>query len=100
MPARRPSATRCNINCTERRFDNPSVYCASWKGIFAHIWERIAPTLTLESNPPGIASKFAAFWAEAAATRPFFRAGVTQPAHGVDITAASAGARHKAGHDA
>ena len=32
----------------ERRFDNPSVYCESWKRIFAHIWERIAPTLTIE----------------------------------------------------
>ena len=28
-----------------RRFDNPSVYCESWKRIFAHIWNRIAPTL-------------------------------------------------------
>jgi uncharacterized protein len=33
---------------SERRFDNPSVYCGSWKRIFAHIWERIAPTLTIE----------------------------------------------------
>jgi uncharacterized protein len=33
---------------SERRFDNPSVYCESWKRIFAHIWERIAPTLTVE----------------------------------------------------
>ena len=33
---------------SERRFDNPSVYCESWKRIFAHIWERIAPTLTIE----------------------------------------------------
>jgi uncharacterized protein len=33
---------------TERRFDNPSVYCESWKRIFAHIWQRIAPTLSLE----------------------------------------------------
>ena len=32
----------------ERQFDNPSVYCESWKRIFAHIWERIAPTLTVE----------------------------------------------------
>jgi uncharacterized protein len=32
----------------ERRFDNPSVYCESWKRIFAHIWDRIAPTLSLE----------------------------------------------------
>jgi len=33
---------------TERRFDNPSVYCESWKRILGHIWERIAPTLTIE----------------------------------------------------
>jgi uncharacterized protein len=33
---------------SERKFDNPSVYCASWKGIFDHIWDRIAPTLTVE----------------------------------------------------
>jgi uncharacterized protein len=32
----------------ERRFDNPSVYCESWKRIFTHIWKRIAPTLDLE----------------------------------------------------
>jgi uncharacterized protein len=37
----------------ERRFDNPSVYCESWKRIFAHIWERIAPTLTVEVAPAG-----------------------------------------------
>lgn len=30
---------------TERGFDNPSVYCDSWKRIFTHIWDRIAPTL-------------------------------------------------------
>jgi hypothetical protein len=35
----------------ERRFDNPSVYCESWKRIFAHIWDRIAPTLTVEVAP-------------------------------------------------
>jgi uncharacterized protein len=29
-------------------FDNPSVYCESWKRIFDHIWDRIAPTLGLE----------------------------------------------------
>ena len=28
----------------ERQFDNPSVYCESWKAIFNHIWKRIAPT--------------------------------------------------------
>jgi uncharacterized protein len=40
---------------TERRFDNPSVYCESWKRIFEHIWGRIAPTLILEyeASPPG-----------------------------------------------
>lgn len=36
---------------TARRFDNPSVYCESWKRIFAHIWDRIAPTLTVEIAP-------------------------------------------------
>ncbi len=33
---------------TERRFDNPSVYCESWKRILGHMWDRIAPTLTVE----------------------------------------------------
>ena len=32
----------------ERRFDNPSVYCDSWKRIFTHIWKRISPTLIVE----------------------------------------------------
>jgi uncharacterized protein len=32
----------------ERRFDNPSVYCESWKRILGHIWSRIAPTLSVE----------------------------------------------------
>jgi uncharacterized protein len=32
----------------ERKFDNPSVYCESWKRIFEHIWNRIAPTLIVE----------------------------------------------------
>jgi uncharacterized protein len=32
----------------ERRFDNPSVYCESWKRIFTHIWDRISPTLRVE----------------------------------------------------
>jgi uncharacterized protein len=36
----------------ERRFDNPSVYCESWKRIFEHIWARIAPTLALEYHAP------------------------------------------------
>ena len=31
----------------ERRFDNPSVYCESWKRILGHMWDRIAPTLTV-----------------------------------------------------
>jgi uncharacterized protein len=32
----------------ERNFDNPSVYCDSWKRIFEHLWQRMAPTLILE----------------------------------------------------
>ena len=32
----------------ERKFDNPSVYCESWKKIFDHLWTRISPTLMLE----------------------------------------------------
>jgi uncharacterized protein len=32
----------------ERGFDNPSVYCESWKKIFDHLWTRISPTLILE----------------------------------------------------
>jgi uncharacterized protein len=32
----------------ERGYDNPSVYCQSWKNIFSHIWTRIAPTLTVD----------------------------------------------------
>jgi len=35
----------------ERRFDNPSVYCESWKRILGHIWSRIAPTLSVEVEP-------------------------------------------------
>src|ERR687888_18076 len=40
-----------------RKYDNPSVYCESWKRIFDHIWERISPTLVLNyeaapANPP------------------------------------------------
>jgi uncharacterized protein len=30
-----------------RKYDNPSVYCASWKRIFEHIWNRVSPTLVL-----------------------------------------------------
>jgi uncharacterized protein len=32
----------------ERQFDNPSVYCESWKQIFAHIWGRISPSLVVQ----------------------------------------------------
>jgi uncharacterized protein len=32
----------------ERKYDNPSVYCESWKQIFDHLWRRISPTLVLE----------------------------------------------------
>jgi uncharacterized protein len=40
-----------------RKYDNPSVYCESWKRIFDHIWERVSPTLILNyeatpANPP------------------------------------------------
>jgi uncharacterized protein len=31
-----------------RKFDNPSVYCESWKKIFGHLWTRISPTLLLQ----------------------------------------------------
>jgi uncharacterized protein len=37
----------------ERRYDNPSVYCESWKRIFGHIWERISPTLSVEIETVG-----------------------------------------------
>jgi len=40
----------------ERRFDNPSVYCDSWKRIFTHIWQRIAPTLVVEYETPKVAA--------------------------------------------
>ncbi len=30
----------------ERGFDNPSVYCESWKRIFTHIWDRISSTFS------------------------------------------------------
>lgn len=36
----------------ERKFDNPSVYCESWKKIFDHLWTRISPTLVLEHRMP------------------------------------------------
>jgi uncharacterized protein len=35
----------------ERQFDNPSVYCESWKKILGHIWDRIAPTLVVDLKP-------------------------------------------------
>lgn len=42
----------------ERQFDNPSVYCESWKRIFDHIWRRVSPTLVLDyvgtANEPGL----------------------------------------------
>ncbi|MCB1511496.1 MAG: radical SAM protein [Hyphomicrobiaceae bacterium] len=37
----------------ENGYDNPSVYCESWKKIFAHIWERLAPTMVLSLEEPG-----------------------------------------------
>ncbi len=33
-------------------YDNPSVYCESWKNIFGHIWTRISPTLVLDFQGP------------------------------------------------
>jgi uncharacterized protein len=33
----------------ERKYDNPSVYCQSWKRIFDHLWRRVSPTLVLRS---------------------------------------------------
>lgn len=36
----------------ERQFDNPSVYCESWKRIFDHLWTRISPTLILQAEAP------------------------------------------------
>jgi uncharacterized protein len=35
----------------QRKYDNPSVYCDSWKRIFDHIWGRISPTLVLNYKP-------------------------------------------------
>ena len=32
----------------DRKYDNPSVYCESWKRIFDHIWRRVSPTLVLQ----------------------------------------------------
>lgn len=34
-------------------YDNPSVYCESWKKIFDHIWTRLAPTMVLSLEQPG-----------------------------------------------
>jgi uncharacterized protein len=36
----------------EKQYDNPSVYCESWKKIFDHMWNRISPTLVLEPDGP------------------------------------------------
>ncbi|MCI0466162.1 MAG: radical SAM protein [Beijerinckiaceae bacterium] len=35
----------------ERQYDNPSVYCESWKAILDHIWKRIAPALLVGLTP-------------------------------------------------
>ena len=32
----------------ERQYNNPSVYCDSWKKIFGHMWTRLAPTMVVE----------------------------------------------------
>jgi uncharacterized protein len=40
----------------ERRFDNPSVYCESWKRIFSHIWKRISPTFIVEYKADAVPS--------------------------------------------
>lgn len=37
----------------EKQYDNPSVYCDSWKKIFDHMWTRLSPTLVLEAMPDG-----------------------------------------------
>lgn len=37
----------------ENRFNNPSVYCGDLKSILAHVWHRIAPTLTIQSAASG-----------------------------------------------
>jgi len=34
----------------DRRFDNPSIYCDSWKRIIDHVWRRIAPTVVLKQQ--------------------------------------------------
>jgi uncharacterized protein len=34
----------------ERGFDNPSVYCQSWKNILGHIWARVSPTLIVDTE--------------------------------------------------
>ncbi len=38
----------------ERKFDNPSVYCESWKKILGHLWARVSPTLVLEQAEPAL----------------------------------------------
>ena len=49
-----PSTTRAAVATSTRprwssarRFDNPNVYCLDLQAILGHIWERIAPTLTV-----------------------------------------------------
>ena len=34
----------------ERGYDNPSVYCQDIKGLLHHIWDRIAPEVTIQSQ--------------------------------------------------
>ena len=34
----------------EKQYDNPSVYCDSWKKIFDHLWKRLSPTLVVEHD--------------------------------------------------
>ena len=36
----------------ENQYDNPSVYCESWKKIFDHIWQRLSPTMVLNLARP------------------------------------------------
>ncbi|HEY6255867.1 MAG TPA: radical SAM protein [Xanthobacteraceae bacterium] len=35
----------------DRRYDNPSVYCADLKAMFQHVWRRVSPTLYVQSTP-------------------------------------------------
>jgi uncharacterized protein len=36
----------------EKGYENPSVYCADYKSIFGHLWQRVKPTLYLEAITP------------------------------------------------